>query len=73
MTALGFATVALRWQATTPDGIAHAYVSLRPGTAPVCEMGPDATHERWEYPERARCVKCLAIESRPLLRRMGRV
>ena len=48
------------WQAPLPTGIAHAWLALHPGYAPVCGAPVVAVAPRFEYPTVARCTKCEA-------------
>ena len=60
-------TTSVVWQASAPDGIAHAWLDLRDlGEKPLCRAPVYPVVERWARPIVAKCVICLGhIEYAP--------
>lgn len=49
-----------RWQAVTPDGIAHLFFVATPGIGhAICSPEIRPVEERYAYPALARCLACL--------------
>ena len=65
-------TATVSWQAPLPTNVGHAYLTLHPGTPPVCGQPVTAVREQFAYSVNSKCTRCLAYEAASVSRRVAR-